>query len=475
MPLSARLSDGSSAERERLLLGAIIQHYDQTLPENLARLINSAPESFDDAQHGAIAVAIRKLRQMGKLADSVSVAKIADVPIASLFVFDLCENALSLELAEYDSRQVWQAYQDRRARSVLSEALEGLNSAPSQADSILKHALDSLESLVEKPSCERLPVIIDACDFMAQSLPEPSELITGILHQGSKLVLGGGSKSFKTWMLLDLALSVSHGVPWLGHPTAKGRVLFINFEVQPWSWQKRIKAVAEAKGIELEPGRISFWNLRGKAANFQQLLPQIRERAKSGFALIILDPIYKLYGQTDENKASDVAALLNGLEDLAVESGAAVAFGAHFSKGNQAGKESIDRISGSGVFARDPDSLLVFTKHETDSAFTVEATLRNFAPVDPFVVRWQYPLMAADGSLDPAKLKKVGGRKKEHDAEELLDVLSSASLTTGEWQKAAETEAGIKERNFFTLLKELQKSKRIIKSVINQKWQRVST
>jgi len=38
---------------------------------------------------------------------------------------------------------------------------------------------------------------------------------------------------------------------------------------------------------------------------------------------------------------------------------AASVFGAHFSKGNQAGKESIDRISGSGVFARDPDTILV--------------------------------------------------------------------------------------------------------------------
>jgi len=37
-----------------------------------------------------------------------------------------------------------------------------------------------------------------------------------------------------------------------------------------------------------------------------------------------------------------------------VKTGAAVGFGAHYSKGNQAGKEAIDRVSGSGVFARDP-------------------------------------------------------------------------------------------------------------------------
>src|SRR5208282_4805856 len=99
----------------------------------------------------------------------------------------------------------------------------------------------------------------------------------------------------------------------------------------------------------------------------------------------------------------------NAVESLSVESGAAVAFGAHYSKGNQAGKEAIDRISGSGVFARDPDTILNFTRHEETDAFTVDATLRNFKPIAPLCVRWQYPLMRRDESLDPAKLKKVGG------------------------------------------------------------------
>src|ERR1019366_1572546 len=148
------------------------------------------------------------------------------------------------------------------------------------------------------------------------------------------------------------------------------------------------------------------------------------ERARhEGFALIILDPIYKLYGGTDENAAGDVAALLNSLERLAVETGAAIAFGAHFAKGNAAGKEAIDRISGSGVFARDPDSLLIFTKHESEDAFTVEPILRNFAPVAPFAVRWHFPLMQLAADLDPAKLKQAGGRPAKHRPQDLLDVL----------------------------------------------------
>ena len=288
-----------------------------------------------------------------------------------------------------------------------------------------------------------LPDLIDAADFLATPIEQPAELVAGILHKGSKLAFGGSSKSFKTWSLLDLAISVATGLNWLGRPTAQGRVLFVNFEIQPHPWQRRIIAVAKAKGVKIEHGTIHLLNLRGHAADFRQLIPRILERCRvENFALIILDPIYKLYGCTDENAAGDVAALLNSLERLATETGAAIAFGAHFAKGNAAGKEAIDRISGSGVFARDPDSLLIFTKHETDDAFTVEPILRNFAPVAPFAVRWQFPLMQLADDLDPAKLKQVAGRRRQHDPAKLLAIIANNDranpICVSEWARLAE-------------------------------------
>ena len=278
------------------------------------------------------------------------------------------------------------------------------------------------------PGVVELPDLIDAAAFVAELIDPPAELVEGILHKGSKLVFGGSSKSFKTWSLLDLAISVAYGADWLGRRTAQGKVLFLNFEIQPLAWQFRIIAVAKAKGVEVKPGMIQLWNLRGHAADFRQLIPQIIQRCRAeNFALIVLDPIYKLYGNTDENSAGNVALLLNALERLATETGAAIAFGAHFAKGNASAKEAIDRISGSGVFARDPDSLLIFTKHESDNAFAVEPILRNFAPVAPVAVRWIFPLMQLADDLDPAKLKQVAGRKKEHNPKKLLAAIAKTT------------------------------------------------
>ncbi len=258
-----------------------------------------------------------------------------------------------------------------------------------------------------------LPKIIPGSEFMAVAKPEPPQLIAGVLHQGSKMILGGASKSRKSWSLIDMMLAVSTGGSWWGFPTKQGRVLYINFELPDFAFQHRLNAIAAAKGIT-DFGRCDLWNLRGFATDFSVLIPKILARIKdSSYALIVLDPIYKGLGKRDENKAGDIASLCNEIEQLAVQSGAAVVFGAHYSKGNQAGKEAIDRIGGSGVFARDPDVILTMTPHEEKDAYVVDLTLRALPQVDPFVVRWQAVRFEKDAAADASKVKQPGKPMKE--------------------------------------------------------------
>ena len=183
---------------------------------------------------------------------------------------------------------------------------------------------------------------------------------------------------------------------------------------------------------------------------------------------MIVDPTYKLLGTADENSATDIAALLAAMETLAVTTGAAVAMASHFAKGNASAKESIDRINGSGVFARDPDSLITFTKHEEEGAFAVEMVLRNLPPVEPFVVRWDWPLFQREDDLDPSKLKQAAGRPARHRPEDLLECLGSGRLRTGDWKKAASEERGVSASCFFVPLKRLEESGKVAKSAIER-------
>ena len=315
-----------------------------------------------------------------------------------------------------------------------------------------------IQNLIElRKKAAKLPPIEDMLEFIVKPMVKPKMLIENLLHQGSKMSLGGGSKSFKTWILLDLALSVACGVSWLGFITTKARVLYCNFEIQQEFMQDRVKAIEKAKEITSEPGSMDIWNLRGHAAPYDVVIPMILERIKEkDYGLVVLDPIYKLYGDTDENSAGDVAALMNELECLAVKSKAAVVFGAHFSKGNQANKESIDKVSGSGVYGRDPDSILNFSKHEEDGTLVVEADLRNLKPLEKFVVKWEYPLMVRDDCLNPAKLKTGLSKKAIYTVDDLVKVVVVENRTKKELKEIVIQATGMSESTFNTLFRKFE-------------------
>ena len=165
--------------------------------------------------------------------------------------------------------------------------------------------------------------------------------------------LAAAQRASRHEVFFELAISAT-GRKWLRFPRTASRVHHLNFELAEFSIQHRISDICEAKGINI-PRELCLWNLRGYATDRELLLARIsRQASKEDFGLIVLDPLYNLSRVRDENASRDMADLMNAIECVAVETGAAVAFSSHYSKGNQAGKESMDRISGSGVFALIP-------------------------------------------------------------------------------------------------------------------------
>ena len=264
----------------------------------------------------------------------------------------------------------------------------------------------------------------------------------------------------KTWTLLDLAVSVTAGIPWMGLRTHQGPVLYVNFEVAEPFFTDRLRTVAAARGIEIPDG-FHVWNLRGMATNADNLPPRLaKEMQGLKPVLIIIDPIYKLMGGTAENDAAAVTALCNQIEILAISTGAAVVFAAHFSKGNQASKDALDRISGSGVFARDPDAILIMTKHSEDGCLTVETILRNCPEMPSFVVEWSYPLMIRREDLDPAELKVAPGpgqKASSFSANDLFEVLDvGQTIKPTAWQRLSQESIGIGPTRFWEIISSLR-------------------
>lgn len=227
------------------------------------------------------------------------------------------------------------------------------------------------------------------------------ELIEGVLRKGHKMLVAGPSKAGKSFGLIELAICIGEGLPWMGHfRCAQGKVLYVNFELDRASCLHRFKDVAVSLDVKGYTCPVTVWNLRGCVKPLDKLTPSLIRRAKhKGYIAIIIDPIYKVLTGS-ENNAYQMAQFCSHFDRIAAECNCAVIYCHHHSKGDQSWKRSMDRASGSGVFARDVDALLDMTelelpqyrRREGVTAWRVTGTLREFQPFPPVDVWFNYPL-----------------------------------------------------------------------------------
>ena len=422
-----------SVEAEQGVLGSMLQTHggNEAIAKAMAKI---GPEHFFVPAHRIIFIAVCDLYDAGHAIDLITFTQILrdknllESVGGAAFVTSLFTFVPTAAAIEYYLDIVRDKYMLREAIAAGTELVRQAyeeQDQPQTVFDVIESKLTSLRSLHGRNG--HLPPMDDGAVLLSTAAVFPDDVVVDVLHRGAKMVLGGASKAFKTWAFIDLAVSVTTGTAWLGKfETKRGRVLYINLELQRAWFHKRLQTVCDERQLKIEPGYLKVWNLRGFATDLSNLRPRLlRGIGPDEFVLIIIDPIYKLLGKRDENKAGDIASLLNEIEALAVETAAAIAFGAHYSKGNQSGKEVIDRIGGSGVFARDPDSILNFTRHEEENSFCVDAVLRNHPQLPPFVVRWEFPLFVADNLLNPEHLKQAGGAPKRFKVEDFVALVEA--------------------------------------------------
>ena len=274
-------------------------------------------------------------------------------------------------------------------------------------------------------------------DLLANPPVLPPELIKGVLRCGHKMLISGSSKAGKSYLLMELCVALSEGLHWVdSFACKKSKVLYVNLEIDPASCINRfIEIYKHMKYTPKHSEDIVIWNLRGHAIPLDKLVPKLIRRIRDQhFDAVIIDPIYKVI-TGDENNASEMGQFCNQFDKICAETGCASIYCHHHSKGAQGFKKAMDRASGSGVFARDPDAQLDLIQLDTDedfmlknadnpnsTAWRLECSLREFENFKPINLWFDYPLHKADtsgvlrnvgaeGSSD-ANLAKSGKRKQ---------------------------------------------------------------
>ena len=327
-----------------------------------------------------------------------------------------------------------------------------------------------------KSQADDLPADVPLSEIWDNPPPLKDELIPGILRVGHKMLISGPSKAGKSFLLMNLAVSLAEGVDWLGKPCRQGKVCYVNLELDSASCFHRFKEIYEKRGLPPTfTANIDVWNLRGHAVPMDRLAPILVHRFKDKqYEAIIIDPIYKVI-TGDENSASEMAMFCSYFDQVATEMGTAMIYCHHHSKGAiDKYDNAMDRSSGSGVFARDPDAILDMTEVKTDgceanyrqlrripdddvlTGWEFSATLREFPPMPRFRAWFHYPLHELDENGDlksAAKNRKSGkgvgkGQTAKSDLyADVADTLEAKKMISGDTAITLE-EAGGRKGNF---------------------------
>jgi hypothetical protein len=284
--------------------------------------------------------------------------------------------------------------------------------------------------------CDLFPSIENGAEFLDEEIEPLLDVVEGLLHKGCKMIISGDSKSRKSYTLIDLGLSIASGGQFLGMNCSKGKVLYINMELQRKDMQDRIRRISKTKGYQ-DVTNFEVWNLRGKSESIDLMMPRFIkhiQRKGSEYNAIILDPLYKTLGNRDENSASDINDLMNQFTSLAEQTGAAIVICQHFAKGGGAGRSVNDRASGSGVFARDPDTIATMTADDRlsdefgiEHGLILETSLRAHAPKPPTIIEWDSNgfVWKIRDDIRLGKAESKTGRKQAVGMSELFEIIGS--------------------------------------------------
>lgn len=190
-------------------------------------------------------------------------------------------------------------------------------------------------------------------DVLKAAAEAPAEfLIEDWIRAGSYGVLGAQWKAGKTFLVLDAALSVAAGVPFLGIvPVKVGRVAMMHNEGDSKEFTDRLRAVARFKRIQLTDEVLDRLMFQEGATRMDRPdeVARLYENLE-GFDpdLITLDPWYMSAGDEADGKTlSKMGAVLGNLQGIAQELSSALLVTAHW---NQTGSgKGIERWSGSGL------------------------------------------------------------------------------------------------------------------------------
>ncbi|MBM4025764.1 MAG: hypothetical protein FJ280_10205 [Planctomycetes bacterium] len=228
--------------------------------------------------------------------------------------------------------------------------------------------------------------------------------------------LGSPPKHFKTWLAMEMAVSVASGTPCLGSfpvPTP-GPVLLYAAEDSASAVRQRLESLALHHRVDLD--QLPLWVITADSLRLDR--SDDREKLEATVVhyqprLLILDPLIRLH-QQDENASGPMAALLGFFRSLQRKARLAIAL-VHHSRKSPAPAGAGYSLRGSSDFYAWTDAFLHLHRRQGKLMLTAEhRAAPPFGPAalelvhpdggHPHLALSDHPAIAEDSSPDPGSL-----------------------------------------------------------------------
>lgn len=214
---------------------------------------------------------------------------------------------------------------------------------------------------------------VEAAHRLTQQPLSRRWLIEDLWADGAVGIVGGEPKCCKSFLALDMAVSVAAGTPCLRkyRVARRGRVLLYAAEDALHAVRSRLEGISRAAGTDLaaiDVMVITAPSVRLDQAEDRARLAETVESLRP--VLLILDPFVRLH-RIDENVSSEVAPLLAYLRDLQRRFDVAVAVVHHAKKGAGKARDG-QALRGSSEFHAWGDSNLYLRRHGEALVLAIE-------------------------------------------------------------------------------------------------------
>lgn len=208
---------------------------------------------------------------------------------------------------------------------------------------------------------------------LAQADAEPTWLFEGLWAEAGVGLIGGEPKCCKSWLALEMAVSLSSGHPCLGlyEVERPGCVLLYMAEDAHHVVRGRLEALCRHHGLEL--ASLPIFVITADVLRLD--LPRDQDRVRRALErlrpkLLVLDPLVRLH-RVDENSAGEISALLGYFRELQRATATAVVL-VHHSRKNGSALRPGQALRGSGDLHAFGDSNLYLRRSHERLTLTFE-------------------------------------------------------------------------------------------------------